>query len=66
MEKVSKRIWSEYMEVKGGDFSNWYDSLSPIENYLFSLKNFMISKNKSNFDNYKIFDYRIKNQLILQ
>ena len=37
----------------------------PIENYLFSLKNFMISRNKSNFDNYKIFDYRIKNQLIL-
>lgn len=36
MEKVSKRIWSEYMEVKGGDFSNWYDSLSPIENYLFN------------------------------
>ncbi len=37
----------------------------PVEDYLFSLKNFMISKSKSNFDNYKIFDYRIKDQLIL-
>jgi len=37
----------------------------PIKNYLFSLKNFMLSKNNSNFNNYKIFDYRIKDQLIL-
>ena len=37
----------------------------PVEDYLFSLKNFMLSKSKSNFDNYKIFDYRIKDQLIL-
>ena len=37
----------------------------PINDYLFSLKNFMLSKSKSNFDNYKIFDYRIKDQLIL-
>ena len=37
----------------------------PIKNYLFSLKNFMLSKTNSNFDNYKIFDYRIKDQLIL-
>ena len=37
----------------------------PINNYLFSLKNFMISKTNSNFNNYKIFDYRIKDQLIL-
>ena len=37
----------------------------PVKNYLFSLKNFMLSKNDSNFNNYKIFDYRIKDQLIL-
>ena len=37
----------------------------PIEDYIFSLKNFMISKDNSNFKNYKIFDYRIKDQLIL-
>ena len=37
----------------------------PINNYLLSLKNFMLSKDNSNFNNYKIFDYRIKDQLIL-
>ena len=37
----------------------------PINNHLFSLKNFMLSKDNSNFNNYKIFDYRIKDQLIL-
>jgi len=30
-----------------------------------SLKNFMFSRDNSNFNNYKIFDYRIKDQLIL-
>jgi len=37
----------------------------PIKDHLFSLKNFMFSKANSNFNNYKIFDYRIKDQLIL-
>jgi len=37
----------------------------PIKDYLFSLKNFMLLKVNSNFNNYKIFDYRIKDQLIL-
>ncbi len=37
----------------------------PIKNYLISLKNYMDSKNNKNFNNYKIFDYRIKDQLIL-
>ena len=37
----------------------------PIKNYLFSLQNFMKSKNNSDFNNYKMFDYRIKDQLIL-
>ncbi len=37
----------------------------PINNYLSSLENFMLSKGNSNFNNYKIFDYRIKDQLIL-
>ncbi len=37
----------------------------PIKNYLESLKNYMGSKNDNNFKNYKIFDYRIKDQLIL-
>ena len=37
----------------------------PIKDYLFSLENFMSLKNNTNFNNYKIFDYRIKDQLIL-
>ena len=37
----------------------------PNQDYLFSLKNFMKSKNNRNFNNYKIFDYRIKDQNIL-
>ena len=37
----------------------------PIEEYILSLENFMDLKNQSSFDSYKIFDYRIKDQLIL-
>ena len=37
----------------------------PITNYVGSLKNYMESKDKSSFQNFKIFDYRIKDQLIL-
>jgi cell division protein FtsQ len=37
----------------------------PKNNYLESLKNFQKIKNNNEFDNYKIFDYRIKDQLIL-
>ena len=37
----------------------------PIEEHIFSLENFMGLKNQSSFDSYKIFDYRIKDQLIL-
>ena len=37
----------------------------PIKNYNFYLKNFMLSKDNNIFKNYKIFDYRIKDQLIL-
>jgi hypothetical protein len=33
---VCKRIWEEYMNVKGGDFENWYEGLSPIESYKFN------------------------------
>ena len=38
----------------------------PPENYNKSLKNFMILREKNNFDKYKLFDYRISNQLILK
>jgi cell division protein FtsQ len=37
----------------------------PIEGYLTSLKNFIKSQKNDKFNTYKIFDYRIKEQLIL-
>ena len=37
----------------------------PVKNYLSSLKNFMNSKEDKSFYNYKIFDYRIQDQIIL-
>lgn len=38
----------------------------PINHYEKSLKNYLSLKDKSNFKKYKIFDYRIKDQLILK
>ena len=38
----------------------------PIKDYKESLKNFLSIKNQDKFKKYKIFDYRIKNQLILK
>ena len=37
----------------------------PKENYVAMLKNFLSIKKDNTFDDYKIFDYRIKDQLIL-
>ena len=37
----------------------------PKENYADMLENFLLIKNDKSFDKYKIFDYRIKDQLIL-
>ena len=38
----------------------------PSKDYTQVLKNFMTIKNNSNFEKYKIFDYRLNNQLILK
>ena len=38
----------------------------PFDNYIKSLKNFMDLIKGTDFDEYKIFDYRINNQLILK
>tara|TARA_A100001011_G_scaffold369722_1_gene425343 strand:- start:125 stop:793 length:669 start_codon:yes stop_codon:yes gene_type:complete len=38
----------------------------PVENYLESINNFILLKNDKNFDDYQIFDYRIRDQLILK
>ena len=37
----------------------------PVENFNASLKNYIELEKKINFENYSIFDYRIKDQLIL-
>ena len=38
----------------------------PSNNYVKSLQNYLDLKTKKNFENYKVFDYRIENQLILK
>ena len=38
----------------------------PTDNYLKSLENFLSIKNKKNIQKYKVFDYRINNQIILK
>ena len=38
----------------------------PEKNFIESLTNFMSIKDKSNFEKYKIFDYRLNNQLVLK
>ena len=38
----------------------------PPKNYTKSLENFMNLRSNNNFDKYKVFDYRINNQLILK
>ena len=38
----------------------------PIKNYISSLENFFEIKDQYNFRQYKSFDYRITNQLILK
>ena len=38
----------------------------PVKDYIYSLENFMLSYSNNQFKKYKIFDYRIKNQLILK
>jgi len=36
LEKRSEQIWEKYLTIKGGDFQNWHEGLSPIESYLFN------------------------------
>lgn len=38
----------------------------PTNNYIASLRNFLRLKNESNFNKFKIFDYRIRDQVILK
>ena len=38
VQKIIEKIWENYMNVKGGDFLNWYEGLSPIEKKAFKIK----------------------------
>tara|TARA_R110000765_G_scaffold412456_1_gene512100 strand:- start:2119 stop:2253 length:135 start_codon:yes stop_codon:yes gene_type:complete len=40
MELIKNRIWEEYMTITGGDFSQWYEGMSPIELSVFAKKMF--------------------------
>ena len=72
LEKVSfsldqiKKFY--YFETKRWDLltHNNQTIKLPIEDYISSLKNFLSIRKKKNFDKYKIFDYRINDQLILK
>ncbi len=56
-----------YFEIDRWDITLKNDKLIrlPKNNYFETLKNFISIKNDSKFKEYKIFDYRIKDQLIL-
>ena len=56
-----------YLKIKRWDIilKNNKTIKLPSKDYDQSLKNFMSFKNKKNFEKYNNFDYRIKNQLIL-
>ena len=70
-----KRIQFPIDEIKSFYFyeSNRWDLILkndktiklPTKEYVLSLQSFLNSRLKSEFENYRIFDYRIKNQLIL-
>ena len=57
-----------FFESKRWDLSTEKNQIIklPNQNFEESLKNFMEVKDKANFSKYKIFDYRIKDQLILK
>jgi|TARA_B110000211_G_C13855788_1_gene454233 hypothetical protein len=34
-KQIGERIWKNYMTTKGGDFQQWYNGMSPIEQGVF-------------------------------
>ena len=56
-----------YLDIGRWDivFKNGITVKLPKENYRDILQKFLLVYNDSDFEKYKIFDYRIKNQLIL-
>jgi|TARA_R110002012_G_scaffold319085_1_gene538707 hypothetical protein len=48
MEEIKNRVWEKYMTIKGGDFPNWYEGLSPVEQSVWK-KRFDDRISKTNF-----------------
>ncbi len=38
LEELKARIWQTYKTIKSGDFQEWYDGLSPIEQAAWKVK----------------------------
>ena len=38
MEEIKNRVWEKYMTIKGGDFPEWHEGLSPIEKSAWDIK----------------------------
>tara|TARA_R100001594_G_C3930022_1_gene237930 strand:+ start:142 stop:315 length:174 start_codon:yes stop_codon:yes gene_type:complete len=38
MEQLKARVWQTYKTIKAGDFQEWYDGLSPIEQSAWKVK----------------------------
>ena len=65
MEKINKYI---LFETKRWDLitENKKTIKLPPKDYIMSLKNYLEIENKNDFKKFKVFDYRINNQLILK
>ena len=61
MEKISKRIWGEYINVKNGDFLSWYEGLSPIEEKMWDKKFNESQTNETRKQNFKVSTTYINN-----
>ena len=38
VEQLKTRVWEKYQEISGGDFKNWYNGLSPVEQCAWDVK----------------------------
>ncbi len=38
IEQLKDRVWEKYLKIKGGDFKDWYNGLSPIEQSAWDVK----------------------------
>ena len=38
IELLKNKIWEQYLEVKGGDFPQWYEGLNPIQKVMWETR----------------------------